>query len=172
MRYVELRRHTDNDGDRLSEQGIAEAESIGRDALRPPYSSFVSSGAARATEVITIFRRATDQTEVPITLEDGLRSAVEDRWREASKAAGKGASVEDMRAVDAGLVEQEARVLAAALGRILAALPDGGRALVVGHSPTNEAAVLGLTGQVIEPMGKGEGVIITEDEGSYTVEPL
>jgi len=172
MRYVELRRHTDNDGDRLSEQGITDAESIGRDALRPPYSSFVSSGAARATEVITIFRRATDQTEVPITLEDGLRSAVEDRWREASKAAGKGASVEHMRAVDPGLVEQEARVLGAALGRIFEALPDGGRALVVGHSPTNEAAVLGLTRHVIGPMGKGEGVLIVEDGGRYTVESL
>jgi phosphohistidine phosphatase SixA len=171
MRYVELRRHTDNDGDRLTEQGIADAEALGRDALNPPYSSFVSSGAARATEVITIFRRSTDQTEVPITLEDGLRSAVEDRWREASKTAGKGASVEGMRAVDADLVEQEARLLSTALGRVLDALPDGGRALVVGHSPTNEAAVLGLTGQVIKPMGKGKGVLITEDGGSYSVDP-
>jgi hypothetical protein len=33
MRYVELRRHTDNDGDRLSEQGVADAEAIGRTGL-------------------------------------------------------------------------------------------------------------------------------------------
>jgi hypothetical protein len=52
------------------------------------------------------------------------------------------------------------------------ALPDGGRALVVGHSPTNEAAVLGLTGQVIGPMGKGEGVLIVEDAGGYAVGSL
>ncbi len=59
-------------------------------------------------------------------------------------------------------------MLGAALGRIFTALPDGGRARVVGHSPTNEAAVLGLTGHVIGPMGKGEGVIIIEDEGRYS----
>jgi hypothetical protein len=33
MRYVELRRHTDNDGDRLTEQGIADAEAIGREVV-------------------------------------------------------------------------------------------------------------------------------------------
>jgi hypothetical protein len=32
--------------------------------------------------------------------------------------------------------------------------------------------VLGLTGQVIGPMGKGDGVLITEDDGSYSVETL
>jgi phosphohistidine phosphatase SixA len=168
MRRVELRRHTDNDRDRLTEQGIAEAEALGRDALHPPYSSFVSSGAARATEMLVILR----QSEVPITVENGLRSAVEDRWREASRAAGKDASVEDMRTVDADLVEQESRLLGGALRRVVDALPDGGRALVVGHSPTNEAAVLALTGQVIGPMGKGEGVLIVEDDGSYTVGSL
>ena len=77
-----------------------------------------------------------------------------------------------MRAVDADLVEQEARLLGGALGRVVDALPDGGRALAVGHSPTNEAAVFGLTGQEIGPMGKGEGVLIVEDDGRYTVGSL
>jgi hypothetical protein len=34
---------------------------------------------------------------------------------------------------------------------------------VVGHSPTNEAAVSGLVGQTIAAMGKGEGVLVVED---------
>jgi len=55
---------------------------------------------------------------------------------------------------------------------VVEALPDGGRALVVGHSPTNEAAVLGLAGQVVRPLGKGEGILLTEDGGGYQVEPL
>lgn len=46
MRYVELRRHTDNDGDRLTSQGVSDAERIGRDGLHPPYAAFVSTGAA------------------------------------------------------------------------------------------------------------------------------
>jgi hypothetical protein len=52
MRYVELRRHTDNDGDRLTPQGAADAEMIGRDRLHPPYAAFVSTGAARATQIL------------------------------------------------------------------------------------------------------------------------
>ena len=47
MRYVELRRHTDNDGDKLSEQGVADAEEIGQTGLHPPYAAFVSTGAER-----------------------------------------------------------------------------------------------------------------------------
>ena len=49
------------------------------------------------------------------------------------------------------------------------AMPDGRRALVVGHSPTNEAAVLGLCAEVVDPLGKGEGVLVVEDEGRFEV---
>jgi hypothetical protein len=172
MRYVELRRHTDNDGDRLSEQGVADAEAIGRTGLHPPYALFISTGAERASEMLRILRRAAGQDEAPVITETALRSAVEDRWREAAKAAGKGASLEEMRAVDPDLVEHESRLLGAALQGIVEALPDGGRALIVGHSPTNEAAVCGLTGQIIAPLGKGEGALVVEDAGRYDVRPL
>jgi phosphohistidine phosphatase SixA len=171
MRYVELRRHTDNDDDRLSEKGVADAEAIGRTGLHPPYTLFISTGAERASEMLRILRRAAGQDE-PIITETALRSAVEDRWREAAKAAGKGASLEEMRAVDPDLVEHESRLLGAALQGIVEALPDGGRALIVGHSPTNEAAVCGLTGQIIAPLGKGEGILVVEDAGRYDVRPL
>jgi hypothetical protein len=49
---------------------------------------------------------------------------------------------------------------------------SGGRALVVGHSPTNEAAVLGLTGETVEAMSKGSGVLIVVDDEETRVEPL
>ena len=55
---------------------------------------------------------------------------------------------------------------------MVAGLPEGGRALVVGHSPTTEAAVLGLAGLVVPPLGKGKGVLLVEDGGDYRVEPL
>jgi hypothetical protein len=77
-----------------------------------------------------------------------------------------------MRSADPGFVDEEAAALGAALGRILARLGDGRRALAVGHTPTNEAAVLGLTGQLVAPLAKGAGVLVTKDEGSYRVEPL
>jgi phosphohistidine phosphatase SixA len=172
MRYVELRRHTDNDGDRLTPQGVADAEAIGRDRLHPPYAAFVSTGATRATEMLEILRRAAGQNDLPITLATGLRSVVEERWREAAKAAGKGADLEAMRAIDPDLVERESYLLGSALRQVVQSLPEGGRALVVGHSPTNEAAVLGLAGQVVPPLGKGAGVLVIEDGGAFRVESL
>ena len=172
MRYVELRRHTDNEGDELTRQGVADAEAIGREGLHPPYAAFISTGAARATQMVTILRHAAGQDDSPIFEVTGLRSTVEDRWRAAAKAAGKGATVEEIRGVDPDLVEHEERLLGAALRGIVESLPEGGRALVVGHSPTNEAAVAGLTGQTVEPLGKGAGVLLVEDGGRFTVGPL
>jgi phosphohistidine phosphatase SixA len=172
MRYVELRRHTDNDGDRLTPRGVADAEAIGRDRLHPPYAAFVSTGATRATEMLEILRRAAGQDDVPIAEATGLRSSVEDRWREAARAAGKGADLEAIRAVDPDLVDRESWLLGLTLGQVVQSLPEGGRALVVGHSPTNEAAVLGLAGQVVPPLGKGAGVLLIEDGGAYRVESL
>jgi len=93
MRYVQLLRHTDNDGDRLTSKGIAAAETIGRERLTPPYALFGTTGASR-------------------------------------------------------------------------------RALVVGHSPTNEAAVLGLAAEVVGPLGKGEGVLVIEDDSRFHAEPF
>jgi broad specificity phosphatase PhoE len=172
MRYVELRRHTDNDGDKLSEQGVADAEAICRTGLNPPYAAFISTGAERATQMLRILRRAAGQDQIPITTETQIRSSVEDRWREAAKVAGKGASIEEMRAVDPDLVAHETQLLGTALQRVIQGLPEGGRALVVGHSPTNEAAVCGLVGETIAAIGKGEGVLVVEDRGRYEVRPL
>src|SRR5215475_7562574 len=172
MRYVELRRHTDNEGDRLTPEGVAAAQMIGGDGLHPPYAALVSTGAARATQMLEILRHAAGQDEIPITTATGLRSSVEDRWRDAARAAGKGADLDAMRAVDPDLVERESSLLGSALRQVLAGLPDGGRALVVGHSPTNEAAVLGLAGRLVPPLGKGKGVLLIEDGGDYRVEAL
>lgn len=172
MRCVELLRHTDNDGDRLTSTGILAAEAIGRERLTPPYVLFGSTGARRATEMVEILRRIVGQEDVPVTVVPGLRSSVEDRWRAAAKAAGKGADVEAIRAKDPDLVERETLLLGTALRGVFDAMPDGGRALVVGHSPTNEAAVLGLAAEVVSPLGKGEGVLIVEDGGRFHVRPM
>ena len=66
---------------------------IGRDGLHPPYAAFVSTGAARATQMLEILRHAAGQDDTPITAATGLRSSVEDRWRDAANAAGKGAEL-------------------------------------------------------------------------------
>ena len=99
------------------------------------------------------------------------RSAVEDRWRAAYEKAGSG-DLPALREADPELVEEDSAALGAALRRVLESLPDGGRALVVGHSPTNEAAVLGLAGEIVEPISKGAGVLVVEQDGAVRVEKL
>src|ERR671919_2464047 len=170
-RYVELRRHTDNDGDALTEEGIRAALEIGQQ-LTGGYALLVSTGAQRATQTLACFACALREP-VPggAVVEPGLRSRVEDRWREAYQRAGSG-HLAALRDADPGLVDEDSAVLGAALRRVFELLPEEGRALAVGHSPTNEAAVLGLTGSIIEPMAKGAGVLVVAEGDEIAVQPL
>ena len=62
--------------------------------------------------------------------------------------------------------------MAKGLRREFEQLEDGERALVIGHSPTNEAAVGGLTGVIVRPMGKGEGVVTQYAAGYVPPAPV
>jgi broad specificity phosphatase PhoE len=170
-KYVELRRHTDADGDVLTPEGVRAALEIGS-RLTGGYDLLVSSGAQRATQTLACFLAGLGE-KVPhgVVVEPGLRSAAEERWRAAYEKAGSGA-LEALREADPELVEEDSAALAAALRRVLDALPEGGRALVVGHSPTNEAAVFGLAGEIVEPISKGGGVLVVEEDGAFRVEEL
>jgi broad specificity phosphatase PhoE len=170
-KYVELRRHTDNEGDVLTSEGVRAAVEIGS-RLAGDYHLLVSTGAQRATQTLACFLAGLGE-KVPqgVVVEPGLRSSVEDRWRAAYETAGSGA-LEALREADPVLVEEDSVELAAALRRVLDAVPEGGRALVVGHSPTNEAVVLGLAGEIVDPISKGGGVLVVEEDGYFRVEQL
>jgi broad specificity phosphatase PhoE len=170
-RSVELRRHTDNDSDVLTPDGIESAVKIGT-GLAAHYDVVVSSGAQRATQsAACILAGLGRPVSGGVVVDARFRSDVEDRWRAAYEAAGS-SDIESLRRVDPELVEKEAALLGAALRATLERLPDGGRALVVGHSPMQEAAVYGLTGDAVEPLGKGAGVLVTEEDGRYAVQNL
>ena len=168
-REIELRRHTDADGDILTAEGVGAALAIGA-RLRGGYHLAVSTGAQRATQTLACFLAALSQhAPAGVVVEPGLRSQVEDRWRAAYEEAGSGA-LEALREADPELVARDSERLGAALRRVVEGLPDGGRALVVGHSPTNEAAVLGLTGEIVPPLAKGAGVrVVVGDDGYQLV---
>lgn len=170
-RYIELRRHTDADGDVLTPEGVRAATEIGA-RLRGGYDLLVSTGAQRATQTLACFLAALSE-RVPggVVVETGLRSGREERWRDAYEKAGSG-KLEALRIADPELVEEDSAALGAALGRVLDALADGGRALIVGHSPTNEAALFGLTGEIVGPISKGAGVLLVTDDQGFRVETL
>lgn len=168
-RTLRLLRHTDNDGDVLTDEGIAAALRIG-EQLDGEYALAVSTGAQRATQTVAcIVANPSVRLGRGVIVEPGLRSANEDRWREAYQEAG-GGELADFRRVAPDFVAEEARTLGAALRRVADRLGDGERALVVGHSPTNEAAVFGLTGDEIASMGKGETVVVIVDGDGAHVE--
>jgi broad specificity phosphatase PhoE len=168
---VELRRHTASDGDVLTAEGVRQAVEIGG-RLAGEYDLLVSTGAQRATQTLACFLAGLGQRlECGVTVEPTLRSQVEADWFAAAARAG-GGGLEAFREVAPELVETESAAMGQALRRILDALPDGGRALVVGHSPMHETAVYGLTGQIVPPISKGAGVLVISEDGGFTVEPL
>lgn len=167
---VELRRHTDNDGDALTEDGVRAALEIGA-GLAGGYTLFVSSGMQRATQTLACFLAGLGQ-RVPggVIVEPGLRTQTEGRWREIY-AETKKPDLASFRAADPAFVDAETASLGAALRRIFDRLEDNGRALAVGHSPTNEAAAHALTGEMVGPLAKGEGVLVVKLPGkSYRVD--
>src|SRR5919108_2033734 len=125
-KYVELRRHTDSDGDVLTPEGVRAAVEIGS-RLTGGYDLLVSTGAQRATQTLACFLAGVgEKVEQGAVVEPGLRSAVEDRWRAAYEKAGSG-DLRALREADPELVEEDSTTLGAALRRVLDALPDGGR---------------------------------------------
>jgi broad specificity phosphatase PhoE len=170
-RMVELRRHTEAESDVLTADGVRMAFEIGG-RLEGRYDVLISSGAQRATQTAACFLAGMGRTiSGGVIVNTGFRSTVEERWFAAARRA-EGKDLEAFRKVDPDLVEQEAALVGGVLKSVLESLPEGGRALVVGHSPTTEAAVLGLTGEVVHPIGKGAGVRVVEEGGSYRIEAL
>jgi phosphohistidine phosphatase SixA len=171
MKTVELRRHAarEKGADALSAEGRAQAERVGRGL--PAYDAVFVSPARRAAETVEAFARGAGRPFPSPTVVPGLASEAEDRWRAAARAAGS-SRVDALRAVDPGLVEAEGGRLAGVLAGLVERVPEGGRALAVGHSPLIEAGVLGLTGRVVEPLGECEGVALTLEGGQWRVEEL
>ena len=169
-KVVHLFRHTANEGDTLTADGVVAAVAIGA-RLTSDYSIAVSSGAQRATQTIAcILGRLGSTASEGVVVVEALRSTREDQWREAYRKAGAG-DLESLRAADPDLVAIDSPALAEGLRAAFALLAEGGRALAVGHGPTNEAAVYGLTGVVIDPLGKGDGIEITLTDGEFTLRP-
>jgi hypothetical protein len=102
-RYVELRRHTDSDGDALTEEAFAPHSTFGR-RLAGDYALLVSSGAQRATQTLACFACVLSER-----------------------------------------------------------LPEGGRALAVGHSPTNERPCWDSRARSSSPSARGAGVLVVAD---------
>jgi broad specificity phosphatase PhoE len=165
---IELRRHTESDGDVLTADGVKAAVRIGG-SLRGPYDLVVSSGAQRATQTAACLLAGMPGFVVGgVVVDDSFRSEDEDRWREIY-ATTRNPDLESFLAADYAFVAAEARRFTDALHRVSAHISEGGKGLVVGHSPMLEAAVWGATEQTIRALGKGEGTVLVHADGAFTV---
>jgi phosphohistidine phosphatase SixA len=148
VRTLELRRHAIRDpgADRLSEEGRAQAEDIGRLGGHAFAAVFVSPAGRAAETAAWILRGAGGQLPEHSII-GGLAG------RDASGGSPEGMA-EGVRA-------------------LLSQIPDGGRALAVSHTPFVERAAYGLTGIEVAAFSPGDGIAVTlGDDGTLTVEEL
>jgi phosphohistidine phosphatase SixA len=148
VRRLELRRHAKRDpgGDRLSAEGRAQAEDVGRGATSGYAAVFVSPADRAAETAAWILRGAgaqlPDHEVIP-----GLAG------RDA-----EGGSSESM---------------AAGVRALLDLVPEGGTGLAISHTPFVERAMVGLTDREPAPFAECEGILVTVDEeGRITVDEI
>jgi phosphohistidine phosphatase SixA len=144
MKVLELRRHArrDPDADRLAPEGHRQAEDVGR-TLSGGYAVVFVSPAQRAAETAAWFLRALRE---PLPIHGVIPGL-----------AGEG-------------TDRSPLAMAGVVTALLDAVPDGGRGLAVGHTPLIERAVLGISGQEIDPLGECEGVLLSREDDEHPVE--
>lgn len=148
MKQLELRRHAKRDpsSDRLSPQGRAQAEDVGRTSPAGYDAVFVSP-AERAAETAAWIIRGSGR-QLP---EHGVIPGL----------AGKGET--------GGSPEG----MAAGVRALLDVVPEGGLGLAVGHTPFVERAMSGLTGRQPAPFAELEGIRVTvHPDGRLDVEEI
>jgi phosphohistidine phosphatase SixA len=135
VRTLELRRHAQRDpaADRLSQQGRAQAQSVGA-TLTGGYSVVFVSPAERAAETVAWLLRGLGEQLPAHAVVPGLAAKDND----GSPLA-----------------------MAGVVAALLDAVPEGGRGLAISHTPLIERAVLGLGGTEIEPLAECEGVLLS-----------
>ena len=136
MRTLELRRHAQRDpnADRLSDQGRAQAQSVGA-TLTGGYTVVFVSPADRAAETAAWMLRGLGEQLPAHAVVPGL--AAEDN--DGSPLA-----------------------MAGVVSALLDAVPENERGLAISHTPLIERAVLGLTAAEIEPLAECEGVVLSK----------
>ena len=137
MRTLELRRHArrDPNADRLSDEGRAQAQSVGA-TLAGGYAVVFVSPAERAAETVAWMLRGLGEQLPAHAVVPGLAAADND----GSPLA-----------------------MAGVVSALLDAVPDEGRGLAVSHTPLIERAVLGLSAREIEPLAECEGIALSRE---------
>jgi phosphohistidine phosphatase SixA len=148
MRRLELLRHAKRDPneDRLSAEGRAQAEDVGR-AATDAYDAVFVSPAERAAETAAWILRGSGRQLPSHGVVAGL--------------AGKDAT------------GGSAEAMADGVRALLASVPDEGRGLAISHTPFVERAMIGLTGREPAPFAECEGILVYEtDDGRIEVEEI
>ena len=136
MRTLELRRHArrDPNADRLSDEGRAQAQSVGA-TLAGGYAVVFVSPAEQAVQTVAWMLRGLGEQLPAHAVVPGL--AADDN--DGSPLA-----------------------MAGVVSALIDAVPQNERGLAISHTPLIERAVLGLTAAEIEPLAECEGVLLSK----------
>ena len=148
MKILDVLRHAkrDPDADRLSPEGRAQAEDLGRES-GAAYDLIFVSPAERAAETAAWILRGAGRQLPDHRIVPGL--------------AGKDET------------QGSAEGMAVGVRALLAEVPDDGAGLAVSHTPFVERAAAGLTGSEPSPFAECEGIRVRlRDEGTIEVEEL
>lgn len=140
MKTLEIRRHSlrkHSGGSQLSQEGVEYARALG--ASMGPFARVVTSIVPRARETAIAMGFAVDYELVPLVADDTVYAeAGTIRW---DTAASPFAAIASVIAAN-GAACRHAHAIAALWRDMMTALPDGARALVIGHSGELEMALI------------------------------
>jgi len=157
-RRLTFLRHTQNDGDVLTLQGIAAAVQIGEQFAATTFSLVVVSGAQRTAQTAACVL-ASGRLPVArgVFVHAGFGSSDWDSWGRLIDKAGT-ADIQGLSQANPEFVAAAAAAIDEAITWTTAQLGSGGHALVISHSPLIELALWRITGAVTPSLSRGQWV--------------
>jgi broad specificity phosphatase PhoE len=180
MKIIEIRRHGKTDKKKnLTCEGYVHARAIGeRDMQGEDFDCVFVSHLSRTADTARAFAEGAGDFIVEEFIQiKGLHTPRSEDWGDlfclAESKEGGEKDIAHLRDLRPAFVHNEAERLQDVFHEIVRQIPDGGRALIVGHSPIIECLVYAVTGELIKPLQECEGLILTiYIKGNITMEEI
>ncbi len=149
-------RHTLNDGDVLTDEGVAAAVAIGHSLADQAFPLVVVSGMQRAAQTAAcVLAVGSASGQRGVFVHQGFGSDDWKGWGDLIKRTGSD-DVQDLAKADAARYERVRQRVNEAMSWTADRLGSSGEALIVSHSPIIEFAIWELSGKPPAPFERGQ----------------